>query len=162
MLVAEKGENFMIQEKMRKPLAPVEKKLPLPVFPAAQTKYVELIANQLLNQPLTPIGPGYPELFDETIDVAGWKEIRVWVHVFVDNYQTTPIATTSARLELRFMHNFAGGSFDYDKAVFQTNVTSYIDGFAVKPVIGNKLRLLCHPENLPPGPYRLSVTYLLV
>jgi hypothetical protein len=29
-------------------------------------------------------------------------------------------------------------------------------------LIGNQLRLVCHPENLPPGPYKLYVTYYLV
>ncbi len=126
------------------------------------TKYVELINNQTIAAPNNPIGPGYEVLFDSNIKVDGWKEIRVWVHVFVDNYQTTPV-TSAAKLELRFMHNFTGGSFDYDKVAIPWNqVTSYINGYAIKPLIGKELRLLCHPVSLPPHPYRLSVTYLLV
>lgn len=154
----------MIQEKVKEPevkkpaLVPVEKG-PLPH--GDRTKFVELISNKLVTHPSEPFGPGYPVLFDEIVDVTGWKEIRAWVHVFVENYQTTPITTTAARLELRFMHQFSGGSFDYEKSTFHTSVTSYIDGFTVKPILGNKVRLLCRPENLPPGPYRISLTYLL-
>lgn len=148
---------------LRKPAIKKQLLPPMPKAPLARprTKYVELIKNRSITEWPTPVGPGYPEVFDEVVDVTDWKQIRVWVHVFVENYNTTPINTAAARLELRFMHNFTGGSFDYEKATFTTPVTSYINGYAVKPIIGNTLRLLCHPENLPPGPYTLSVTYLL-
>jgi len=88
--------------------------------------------------------------------------VRVWVHVFVENYETTPV-TSATKLELRFMHNFVGAnSFDYEKVTLPyNNVTSYINGYSIQPIIGSKLRLLCHPINLPAGPYRVSVTYLL-
>lgn len=126
------------------------------------TKFVEPIKNEAVTVPATPFGPGYEVLFDSVIPVDGWKEIRVWVHVFVDNYAATPV-TSSAQLELRFMHNFTGGSFDYEKATIPWNhVTSYIDGYAARPIIGKQIRLLCHPVSLPPPPYRLSITYLLV
>jgi hypothetical protein len=129
-------------------------------FLCPKTNYVELIANQPLPAPTEPYGPGYPVLFDVSFPVKGWKEIRVWVHVFVDNYETTPI-TSSTRLELRFMHSFTGGSFNYEGAVFTSDFTSYINGYTVIPLVGEQLRLVCHPENLPAGPYRLTVTYLL-
>ncbi len=126
------------------------------------TKYVEPIKDETMTVLPTPFGPGYDVLFDKNIAVDGWKEIRVWVHVFVDNYATTP-ATSAAQLELRFMHGFTNGSFDYEKAVIPWNgFTSYINGYVIKPIIGKQLRLLCHPINLPAPPYRLSVTYLLV
>lgn len=138
------------------PPSPV-KKIDFPL-----TKYVEPIKNQAIAVLPTPFGPGYEVLFDSPISVDGWKEIRVWVHVFVDNYAGTPV-TAAAQLELRFMHGFTGGSFDYEKATIPwNNVTSYINGYVVKPLIGKQLRLLCHPVSLPPPPYRLSMTYLLV
>ncbi len=126
------------------------------------TKFVEPIKNEAIAAPATPFGPGYEVLFDSTIAVDGWKEIRVWAHVFVDNYAATPV-TSSAQLELRFMHAFTGGSLDYEKATIPWNhATSYINGYVIKPIIGNQLRLLCHPVSLPPPPYRLTMTYLLV
>lgn len=126
------------------------------------TQYVELVKNQTIATPSYPVGPGYEVLLDSEIKVDGWKEIRVWVHLFVENYATTPI-TSAAKLELRFMHNFSGGSFDYEKITFPWDgVTSYMNGYVVKPIIGKELRLYLHPINLPPHPYRLSVTYLLV
>ncbi len=128
----------------------------------ALTHYVELYRDNPLPNPSEPFGPGYDVLFDDRIQVDGWKEIRVWVHVFIDNYAATPV-TNAAHLQVRFMHDFAGDSFDYETANIQFNgVTSYIDGYAAKPLIGKELRLLCHPVDLPPGPYQLSVTYLLV
>jgi hypothetical protein len=128
----------------------------------ALTKYVELFKNEGLAGPSQPFGPGYDVLFDQVLDVEGWKEIRVWVHVFVNNYAATPV-TNAAHLKLRFMHHFAGGQFDYEHADLPWNhVTSYIDGYASRPLIGTKLRLLCEPISLPAGPYSLDVTCLLV
>lgn len=125
------------------------------------TKYVQLL-NVELAEFATPFGPGYEVAFDETITTAGYNEIRLWVHVFEDNYETTPI-TSTAQLEVRFMHQFEGGSFDYEKRIIGYNgVTSYINGYCAVPIIGNGLRLLCHPTGMPPGPYTLQVTYYLV
>ncbi len=127
------------------------------------TKYVELYKDKSLLGPTTPFGPGYDVLFDSKVKVDGWKEIRLWVHVFVDNYAASPL-TSAANLQLRFMHDFGSSdSFDYETADIAFNgVTSYINGYAVKPIIGKELRLLCHPTDLPAGPYTLGVTYLLV
>jgi hypothetical protein len=124
---------------------------------------VELIKNQLMAGPESPVGPGYDIQFDRKIPAAGWKKIRLWVHVLIDNYETTPL-TPAARPQLRFMHDFCGAnSFDYAVSTLPCNgVTSNINGLAIQPILGKELRLLCHPENLPAGPYRLSVTYLLV
>jgi len=135
----------------------------LRLFCCKSAQYVELISNQVITAPTQPFGPGYDVLFDSEIPVIGWKDVRVWVHVFVENYETTPV-TSATKLELRFMHNFVGAnSFDYEKVTLPyNNVTSYINGYSIQPIIGSKLRLLCHPINLPAGPYRVSVTYLLV
>jgi hypothetical protein len=126
------------------------------------TKYVELLKNESLPGPTTPFGPGYDVLLDTTINVDGWKEVRLWVRVFIDNYATTPLGA-NATLQIRFMHNYGAGSSDYETATIHfQGVTSYIEGYVIKPIIGKELRLLCHPTNLPAGPYTLGVTYLLV
>jgi hypothetical protein len=127
-----------------------------------RTKYVELIALDNVPAFAEPIGPGYQVAFDETIATAGFSEIRLWVHIFATNYETTPV-TSAARLTVRFMHQFGGGSFHYEEGTIPYNgVTSYINGYCAQPIIGDRLRLWCHPENLPPGPYQLYVTYYLV
>lgn len=124
------------------------------------TQYVELV-NETLGAFATPFGPGYDVAFDETIDTAGFNEIRLWVHVFADNYATTPI-TSSAKLAVHFMHVFTGGSFDYEEHVIEKSFASYINGYCAAPIIGDRLRIMCHPTGMPPGPYRLEVTYYLV
>lgn len=125
------------------------------------TKYVELVRQDNL--------AAFPVLFvfDQTVETAGWKEISVWVHVFVDNYALTRV-TSAAKLRIRFMHLFGhqlggGGSFDYAAATIPwNNVTSYINGCVHERLIGDKLRIVCSAENLPAGPYRLFVTIYLV
>jgi hypothetical protein len=127
--------------------------------PVPLTQYVEVYSDKVIQG---PTDGGYAVLFDTKIATDGWKEVRVGVHVFVINYATTPI-TQGANLLLRFMHDFAGGdSFDYEANIIPFTTASYIDGYAVKPIIGKELRLLCHPTQMPPGPYNMSVTYLLV
>jgi len=129
----------------------------------ALSRYVEVFKGKSILGPTTPFGPGYDILFDATLKVDGWKEIRVWTHVFIENFTATPL-TDAARLGLRFLHEFGtGDSFDYESADLPfSGITSYISGYAIKPLIGTKLRLLCHPVGLPAGPYTMSLTYLLV
>ena len=126
-------------------------------------KYVEL----LRNDDVTAFPPPLYEMFDKTINTKDWSEIRLWVHVFVSNYATTPV-TASAKLNVSFFHIFGitlggGGSYPYSNAVIPWNgFTSYINGFVSAPIIGEKLRIVCFAEDLPTGPYQLFVTYYLV
>lgn len=125
------------------------------------TRYVVLIQRQHVPAFEEPFGPGYQVVFDEKIETAGFAEIRVWVHVFVENYEANPV-TQNSLLTVRFMHQFPGGSFGYEEGTITSNVTSYIDGYLAKPIIGDKLRLVCSASNMPPGPYNIHVTYYLV
>jgi hypothetical protein len=126
-------------------------------------KYVEL----LRNDNASTFSPPLHEVFDETIDVGDWNEIRLWVHVFISNYATTPL-TAAAKLNVQFLHIFGiqlggGGQFIYSNAAISwDHVTSYINGYVSAPIIGEKLRILCYAESLPPGPYELFATYYLV
>jgi hypothetical protein len=126
-------------------------------------KYVEL----LRNDSAPTFSPPLYEVFDKTIDTADWNEIRLWVHVFVTNYATTPV-TAAAKLKGEFFHVFGivlggGGQFPYRESVIPWNgFTSYINGYVSAPIIGEKLRIVCLAENLPAGPYELFVTYYLV
>jgi hypothetical protein len=130
-------------------------------------KYVELVRNDNIPNFPTPISPGFHEVFDNIIDTTGWREIRVWVHVFIENYASTPV-TSAARLNVRFLHPFGrqlggGGQFDYARrTIYWNNLTSFINGYVTVPLIGDRLRILCTPENLPTGPYSVFVTYYLV
>nr|WP_300147012.1 hypothetical protein [Propionicimonas sp.] len=132
----------------------------MPPTTDSATRYVELI-NETLTAFPTPFGPTYDVAFDETFPTAGFKEIRLWVHIFADNYETTPI-TAGAQLEVRFMHVFTGGSFSYEELNIDEFAGSYINGYCVIPIIGDELRVVCHPTGMPPGPYHVNVTYYLV
>lgn len=129
-------------------------------MPAPNTRYVHLVSRKNVAT-LDETVPGYPVIFDKKIQTTGYSEIRVWVHVFVNDYATHPV-TSNTKLLVRFMHEFDGNSFDYAEGTLNFKVTSYINGYVARPIIGNKLRVLCHPENLPPGPYGIDVTYYLV
>jgi hypothetical protein len=130
---------------------------------AQNTKYVELVRQENL----ASFPPPLNAVFDQVVDTADWKEIRVYVNIFVQNYGQNPV-TAATKLNLRFMHVFGhqlggGGQFDYMQRTISWNqVTSYINGYVTAPLIGDKLRILCIPESLPPGPYDVFVTYYLV
>lgn len=132
-------------------------------MPAPLTKYMELVTKMGAPDFDYPVGPGYAVVFDKTVATKGYREIRVWVHIFITNYETTPV-TSSAKLNVRFMHQFGqGNSFDFAQTELGWNgVTSYIDGYAAQRIIGDKTRIMCHPTNLPAGPYDIFVTCYLV
>jgi hypothetical protein len=119
---------------------------------SATAKYVELIRNDNLANLLPPLH----QVFDNTIDTGGYKDIRVWVHVFVKNYAHAPV-TAAAKLSVELLHVFGGqlgggGQFDYIRtSIPWNNVTSYINGYVTAPIMGDKLRILCTGENLPQG-----------
>ncbi len=126
------------------------------------TRYVVLIERHRVPAFEEPFGPGYQVVFDEEIETAGFAEIRVWVHVSVENYEADPV-TRDSLLTVRFLHRFPGGSFDYEEGTIPWNrATSFINGYVSKPIIGDTLRLLCRATDMPPGPYRIHVTYYLV
>jgi hypothetical protein len=91
------------------------------------TKYVELVRQDNLGSFPPPLNA----VFDVIIDTAAWKEIRIFVNIFVQNYGQNPV-TAAAKLHLRFMHVFGhqlggGGQFDYMQRTISWNqVTSYI------------------------------------
>jgi hypothetical protein len=91
------------------------------------SEYVVLLEENDVAALDEPFGPGYPMVFDQTVNTEGYSEIRIWVHVFAKNYQATPI-TTDTRLNVRLMHQFPGGSFDYERQSIKSKVTSYING----------------------------------
>ncbi len=127
-------------------------------------KYVEHITLNNVQKFDEPFGPGYQVVFDTTIPVKGYSEIRVWVHVMIRDYQTQA-AGPDTQLKVRFLHPFHGNKdeFDYESGTVQTwDGASFVDGYIVKPVIGNELRLICAPVNMPPGPYDVYMTYYLV
>lgn len=126
-----------------------------------KTRYVELIVQEKMPEFPQPFGPGFSVAFDKTIDAAGFSEIRLWVHLFVENYTLKPIPN-DAKIVVRLMHQFKGGSFSYADGILINRTASYIDGYINKPIIGNSMRILCYSENMPPGPYTLDVTYYLV
>ncbi len=80
-------------------------------------KYVELIRNDSA----PTFSPPLYEVFDQTIDTANWDEIRLWVHVFITNYATTPL-TAAAKLRVEFLHVFGitlggGGQYQYSQPI---------------------------------------------
>jgi hypothetical protein len=118
-----------------------------------KTRYVELIS-----QDPNPA-------FDEIINTAGYSEIRLWVHIHVDN-PAAPILG-NAVINVCFMHKFTGGLFVYASGVITNKSTtingdSDIYGCLMMPIIGDNLQIQGEPENLPNGPYKLDVTYYLV
>jgi hypothetical protein len=107
-----------------------------------------------------PTAYGMPIVGEYTIQTLGYSEIRFFVHVFVDNYQTTPIQ--NAKLYITMFHTIKGGSWSYSYNTINSTVTSYINGYVNEKIIGKTLRILVKPENMPAGPYRVEVSYYLI
>lgn len=121
-------------------------------------KYVELIANKKVAAFQSPYGT--PQIFEETIDTAGYSEIRMFIHVFAEEFKKSPI-TNKTKIEATLFHEVRGGSWDYSKKEIRSEVTSYIHGWFTEKVIGDKTRIVAFARNLPEGPYSVTVTYYL-
>jgi len=126
------------------------------------TRYVEALACRDLPATSDPAGAGYSILFDETLATGGFRELRVWVHVSIRRPDEHPV-TPNTRLVLRFLHCFGTAEcYDYEQCTLSSRSAAHINGYGSVPVIGDRTRVLCHPENLPPGPYDLFFNYYLV
>ena len=121
-------------------------------------KYVELI-NKKVNTLDAPYG--IPLIFEETIDTANYSEIRMFIHVFIENYNQTPLTINSV-IAATLCHNVSSGSWPYSNKEIKFSVTSYIDGWFSEKIIGNKVRVVASAKNFPKGPYTLSASYYLV
>ncbi len=121
-------------------------------------KYVELIHKQVqaFESPY-----GIPQIFETTIDVEGYSEIRIFIHVFAENYTYTPI-TSKTSIKATLYHCVSSGSWAYSEEVITSDVTSYINGWFSEKLIGDTLRIVAFAHDFPAGPYTVTVTYYLV
>ncbi len=124
----------------------------------SHTKLIQLV-NTTVSQ--LDVRYGRPIVFEETIETAGYSEIRLFVHVFAENHRGDPM-TAQSKLELRFLHPVANGTWNYATHTLSTTVTSYINGYIANDIIGNRVRILCFADNLPTGSLQIGVTAYLV
>ncbi len=127
--------------------------LKAPVTP----KYVDL-GPQNVNA--FKINYGLPQVGEYTIETLGYSEIRFFVNVFVEKYKSNPIK--NAKINMRFFNNVQGGSWDYADYSTKSVVTSYIQGWTTQKIYGKSTRVWVWAENMPPGPYTITVTYYLI
>jgi len=102
------------------------------------------------------------DLFElRDIDTSCFKEIRLFVHVWNEDYRRNPFRR-GARISISGFHNTPGGSWTYFTEDFPMSVTSYIDGVAYIPVVGDRFRVVGWGFNLPNVLLEVTVTAYLV
>lgn len=122
------------------------------------TKYAAL-AETL---PVTGDPSGGIQLFEVTdLNTACFEELRLFVHVMNDDYETSPF-TSDARLVLRAFHGIGQGSWGYFSEEFPMRFTSELHGFSQIPVIGETTRLVVFGYNLPAVQLKVDVAAYLV
>ncbi len=123
-------------------------------------KYVELISAKKVDSFSSPYGA--PQVFEETIDTAGFSEIRMFVNVSVEDYEKHPV-TKKTMIHATLFHTVTNGSsHDYSRKEIRSEVASYVSGWFSEKIIGNKTRVLALANDFPKGPYTVTVTYYLV
>jgi hypothetical protein len=95
------------------------------------------------------------------IDAMGYREIRVFAHLSVDEYRTNPLPK-EALLKVGFGYELKGMGTSYARTTFKQEVTAYIEGFVIEKVYGKKLKLSVDADNLPKGKYTLRLSYYLL
>ena len=131
---------------------------PAPEGAKCGTKYVAL-AETL---PVTGDPAGGVTLFEVTdLDTACFDELRVFVHVMNEAYETAPY-TSDARLVVRAFHGIGQGSWGYFSQEFPMQFTSQLHGFSQIPVMGETTRLVVFGYNLPAVELEVDVAAYLV
>jgi hypothetical protein len=116
-----------------------------------KAKYVEIT-------PITITDFNYK---DFTIDALGYKEVRVFVNLFDDQYKTQPLTGTST-LKLCFSHEMSGMGTPYKQYTFKQEFGSYLCGFVTESVYGKTLKIAVDADNIPKGNYTLHLSYYLL
>ena len=131
---------------------------PAPEGAKCGTRYVAL-AETL---PATGDPSGGVTLFEVTdLDTACFDELRVFVHVMNDAYETSPY-TSGSRLVVRAFHGIGQGSWGYFSQEFPMQYTSQLHGFSQIPVMGETTRLVVFGYDLPAVELEVDVAAYLV
>lgn len=123
------------------------------------TKYIALAESAKVTG--NPVG--WVKLFEATdIDTACYKELRVYVHVMNDYYESKPFRSTSY-FYIGAFHGIGRGSWSYYTSEdFRMEYTSGLDGFVEIPIIGDKTRIVVSAYDTPDVELEVDVAAYLV
>lgn len=112
--------------------------------------------------PVTGDPAGGVELFEVSgVDTACFDELRVFVHVMNNAYETDPFPA-DARMVVYAYHGIGNGSWAYHSDEFPMRFTSELHGFSRIPVMGETTRLVAFGYNLPGVELEVDVAAYLV
>jgi hypothetical protein len=102
------------------------------------------------------------KLFEITdIDTKCYKELRIFVHVMNDYYETKPF-TSNAFMTITAFHGIGTGSWGYYSEKFPMKYTSEFHGFVQIPVMGDKTRLVVFGYYMPDVELKVNVASYFV
>ncbi|MCU0285713.1 MAG: hypothetical protein MUF15_04870 [Acidobacteria bacterium] len=126
--------------------------------PCTSTKYQALAVNKIVvGNPTAGI-----VLFEVIeLDTKCYKDLRIFVHVMNDSYQTKPFTGVSS-MNIFAYHAIGSGSWSYYSEKFPMKLTSEFAGYCQIPVIGEKTRIVILGYNMPDVKLKVDVAaYLL-
>jgi hypothetical protein len=95
------------------------------------------------------------------VNTKCYKELRIFVHVMNDSYETTPF-TAGSNMQIKAYHAIGSGSWNYFSEQFPMKYTSEFHGFSQIPVVGEKTRIVVLGYNMPNVKLKVDVAAYLV
>ena len=79
-------------------------------------------------------------LYETVVDTKGYKTLRLFVHIYNDEYKKSPLSTNS-RFSISAFYGIGRGSWGYFNQKFPYKSTSGWDGVVDIPIVGEKTRI---------------------
>ena len=132
----------------------------------ANNNYIEICPTKYMalaeTEKVTGNPSGWVTLFEASdIDTECYKELRIYVHVMNNYYESKPFPST-AYFFIRAFHGIGRGSWSYYSEQFPREYTSELSGFIQIPVIGDKTRIVVSGYDTPDVELDVDVAAYLV
>ena len=96
------------------------------------------------------------QLFEKKINTKGYKTLRVFAHIFNENYESTPIQH-NAYFQIIAYYAIGQGSWGYHTETFRYESTSGWSGVANIPIVGVITRVGIHAVKMPNTSLKVDV-----
>lgn len=122
------------------------------------TKYQALLEDHIV----TGDPSGGVQLFEiKDLDTKCYKQLRIFIHVMNDHYETDPFPT-NVRIFFGAYHEIGSGSWAFFTKNFLMEYTSELHGFAEIPIIGEKTRIAAIGYYMPAVEVKVCVAAYFV
>lgn len=126
--------------------------------------YGELVVNETPKPKHVQIKPIKLDDFEDqsfSIETLGYSEIRIFAELFKNDYKKELLPKNS-KITLILVNEITGLGSPFKTLVFENEVGSMIDVWAIEKIYGRKTKIIVMGENIPKGKYTFHFSYYLL